>query len=396
MHSADKEGQHCCTRPGARTKPLSDSVAPARAEIGYAVEAGMAFASRLILLACLAHPAAAQTDRAQLPPAGDRLLVCNKAENTVSIFALATRTEVAVLKTGLGPHQVAVSPDGRTAVVTNYGGAKPGHTLTVLDVVAAKVLRTINLSQPGDASTLTNQLFLRPHGVQFVSQDHAIVTSEATRKLVLVDIQAGAIHRTWSTPQQTVHMVAVTLDGKHAAASSGADGMVVFLDLRADARTLPMPIRLGAGVAGLAVHPLTGDAWVANQSTNNLSIVSRKTGEVLATHDTGVVPFRVAFTADHAQVLVTCRESGELMIFDAAKRKLVREASIHGDRSEQSSLPLSVVSGPDSRLAYVTCARGEFVAIVDLESGDLIDRIDARKGPDGIAYARPRDVATKR
>ena len=48
-----------------------------------------------------------------------------------------------------------------------------------------------------------------------------------------------------------------------------------------------------------------------------------------------------------------------------------------------------MVCGPDSRFAYVTCARGEFVAIVDLQRGELVDRIDARKGPDGIAYARP-------
>ena len=84
------------------------------------------------------------------------------------------------------------------------------------------------------------------------------------------------------------------------------------------------------------------------------------------------------------------------MIFDASEQKLLREVTMHGDRSEQSSLPLDVVSGPDSRFAYVTCARGEFVAIIDLSSGQFIDRIDARKGPDGIAYARPRKLAIKR
>ena len=67
----------------------------------------------------------------------------------------------------------------------------------------------------------------------------------------------------------------------------------------------------------------------------------------------------------------------------------LREVSIHGDRSEQSSLPVGVTSGSDGRRAYVTCARGEFVAVVDLASAEVVDRIDARKGPDGVAYARP-------
>ncbi|MCK5940519.1 MAG: gluconolaconase, partial [Planctomycetes bacterium] len=55
----------------------------------------------------------------------------------------------------------------------------------------------------------------------------------------------------------------------------------------------------------------------------------------------------------------------------------------------QSSLPLGVVSGADGRRAYVTCARGEFVAVVDLTNGEVVDRIDTRAGPDGVAYARP-------
>lgn len=384
------------TRPSARTKPPNDSGATTRVTIGHGVEAGMALATKLISLAFLAVAANAQADGTDLPPAGDRLLVCNKAENTVSIFSVARRAELAVLKTGVGPREIAVSPDGRTAVVTDYGNAKPGHTLTVIDVVAAKVRRTINLQQPSGSPTPNNKLFLRPHGVQFVSDHRVIVTSESSRRLLLVNLKTGHIERTWSTPQRTMRMVAVTKDGKHAAASSVADGTLVFFDLTGIKSALPSLIKTGEGAEGLAVHPITGNAWVGNRSDNTISIVSRKTGKVAKTLDTGTAPFRVAFTADHKLVLVTCAESGELMIFDAANQKLLREGSIHGDRSEQSSLPLGVVSGPDSRFAYVTCARGEFIAIVDLKTGQLIDRIDARKSPDGIAYARPRETATKR
>jgi YVTN family beta-propeller protein len=232
--------------------------------------------------------------------------------------------------------------------------------------------------------------------VQFVSDHRVIVTSESSRRLLLVNLKTGHIERTWSTPQRTMRMIAVTKDGKHAAASSVADGTLVFFDLTGIKSALPSLIKTGGGAEGLAVHPITGNAWVGNRSDNTISIVSRKTGKVAKTLDTGTAPFRVAFTADHKLVLVTCAESGELMIFDAANQKLLREGSIHGDRSEQSSLPLGVVSGPDSRFAYVTCARGEFIAIVDLKTGQLIDRIDARKSPDGIAYARPRETATKR
>jgi DNA-binding beta-propeller fold protein YncE len=345
----------------------------------------MLYLPSLVLLASITLPAATQQTSSDLPPATDRLLVCNKVEHTVSIFAIAERKEIAVLPTGDSPHEVAVSPDGRTAIVSNYGGQKPGHTLTIVDVVAAKVLRTVELPQPGEQ----DKFFLRPHGVQFVSNEQVIFTSESAHRLVMVNVHNGKLGRTWASPQPTMHMVSVTQDGKHAAATSIRDGTVAFFDLTAAASDTVKAIRCGTHAEGLAVHPITGDAWIGNRGDNSLSIVSAQAQQVVRTLKTGDMPFRIAFTADHAHVLVTCAESGELQIYDAAKQELAREVSIHGDRSEQSSLPLAVVCGPDSRFAYVTCARGEFVAIVDLQRGELVDRIDARKGPDGIAYARP-------
>ena len=348
----------------------------------------------LMFLACLAIPAMAQEPQPRQlstppPPAGDRLLVCNKAEDTLSIFAVAQRKELAVLKTGQGPHEVAVSPNGRTAVVTDYGNQKPGHTLTVVDVVLAKVLRTIDLSQLREEAGSDNKKFLRPHGVQFVSDVQVVVTSEAARRLVRVNVQTGKVEQTWRTGQPTMHMVSATRDGALAAATSVVDGTVVFFDLANKDTQVAKSIKTGEGAEGLAVDPITGDAWVGNRDSNTLSIVSRKTGNIEKTLTTGTLPFRVAFTPDGKHVLVTCAESGELQVFDAQERKLAHEVSIHGDRSEQSSLPLGVVSGPDARFAYVACARGEFVAVIDLKSAQYIDRIDTRKGPDGIGYARP-------
>ena len=53
---------------------------------------------------------------------------------------------VAAIPTGEGPHEVAVSDDGKTAVVCNYGtGPNPGSTLSIVDVAAHKELRRVTL-----------------------------------------------------------------------------------------------------------------------------------------------------------------------------------------------------------------------------------------------------------
>ena len=49
------------------------------------------------------------------------LLVLNKSDNTVSLINVATKTSVATIPTGAGPHEVAVSPNGKLAVIANYG-----------------------------------------------------------------------------------------------------------------------------------------------------------------------------------------------------------------------------------------------------------------------------------
>src|SRR5687768_17124650 len=71
------------------------------------------------------------------------LLVLNKSDNTVSLINVATNTAVATIPTGAGPHEVAVSPNGKIAVVANYGTQQvPGSSLTVIDVAGKKILKT--------------------------------------------------------------------------------------------------------------------------------------------------------------------------------------------------------------------------------------------------------------
>ena len=82
--------------------------------------------ARLCLsLLCLCLPAAASAET---------LIVANKSDATVSLVNLLDGEVAATVPTGQGPHEVAVSFDGTTAVVTDYGTRDaPGSTLTVID-----------------------------------------------------------------------------------------------------------------------------------------------------------------------------------------------------------------------------------------------------------------------
>src|SRR5690606_41252029 len=47
--------------------------------------------------------------------------------------------------TAPAPHEIVVSRDGRTAVVSEYGHREPGHTLGVYDAHTGRLLRRVDL-----------------------------------------------------------------------------------------------------------------------------------------------------------------------------------------------------------------------------------------------------------
>jgi len=83
------------------------------------------------------------------------LIVGNKAENSLAIVDPADGKVLGRVATGMGPHEVVVSADGKTAFVANYGtGPAPGNTLSVIDLMTQREIRKFDLSP-----------LSRPHGL---------------------------------------------------------------------------------------------------------------------------------------------------------------------------------------------------------------------------------------
>jgi DNA-binding beta-propeller fold protein YncE len=317
-----------------------------------------------------------------------RLIVLNKAEATASLFDPATRKEVALVPVGDAPHEVATSPDGRLAVVCNYGGQKPGNTLTVLDVAAGKALGTIELrgEETDGVGGRKEVSFLRPHGIRFLPDgQRVVVTSEKTQRLLVVDVKKGIVERALETPQTLLHMVALAKDGAQAFGASVADGTLGTFAL--DGSKPASVLKTGDGAEGIAVAPGSGEVWVANRAADTLSVVAADGGEVLQELATSSFPIRVAFTPDGACALVSCAEAGEVQVWSTKTRKLVHTIELLGDKTENSPLPIGICVEPEGACAWIACNRGEWLAVVDLHTWSVVDRVPARKGPDGMAFA---------
>jgi YVTN family beta-propeller protein len=310
------------------------------------------------------------------------LLVANKGEATLSLVDLARGAVVATLPTGEGPHEVAVSPEGRHALVANYGGREPGSSLTLIDVPGARLLATIDLEE-----------HRRPHGVVWLDGRRALVTSEESHALLLVDTVSKRVTAAYPTGQEVSHMVAAAPGGRRAFVANIGSGSVTVLDLRRGERVAV--VETGEGAEGIAVAAGGDQVWVTNRAADTVTVLDAHTLEKLATLPSKGFPIR-AEAASGDRVLVSHAATGDLSVFSTTTLQEVKrvdlgveaadpEDRLFGDRFGDSSVPIGIEVTPDR--VYVAHANADVISEHDAETLERLRLIRAGKEPDGMAWS---------
>lgn len=319
--------------------------------------------------------------------AASTLVVANKTGNTVDLVDAKSGVSRATLETGHRPHEVAVSPDGSLAVISNYGDREsPGASLTLIDLRAAKVAGTIGLGENH-----------RPHGLAWLDGSEVAVTTEGSKRLLVVDVVMGAVVREIETAQDVSHMVAVSRDRKRAFVANIGSGTVTAIDLESGRKL--QDIETGKGAEGIAVSPDGGELWVGNRDSDTISILDPVTMKVTATLACPGFPIRVAFTPDGSRVLVSAAKSGEVVLFDVKARKEIARRKLDlknapdaarrlfGDRFGESPVPVGIVVAPDGKHAWIAATQADMVVVVDTQTLEVKNLLRAGKEPDGMAFA---------
>jgi YVTN family beta-propeller protein len=236
----------------------------------------------------------------------DTLVVLNKSEATASLIDLDSGNVRATLPTNHGPHEAAVSPDGRLALVGNYGTReKPGSSLTVINVPEAKVIKTIDLGE-----------YRRPHGLLFLPDGRrALITAEDNKVLLEVDVEKGTVVNAFATEQDVSHMVEVALGGRKAFVANIGSGSVSVIDL--EKGIIVRTITTGAGAEGITASVDGKEIWVTNRSADTVSVIDAESLEILAQIPCASFPIRAKATPDGKHVLVSCARTADIAVLDA-------------------------------------------------------------------------------
>ncbi|MES2305630.1 MAG: cytochrome D1 domain-containing protein [Gemmatimonadota bacterium] len=309
-----------------------------------------------------------------LPLGAQTLVISNMNNTTAQLIDIARGAVVATLPTTSVPHEVAVSPNGKWAVVTDYGAQQPGSTVTLIDVATAKVAKTISFAP-----------YQRPHGAVFLNDNKTLVlTAERDSLLVLMDVEAGKIIATRRTGQRVGHMVAIPRDQRTAYVANITAGTLSIVDLAGTAD--PVVIKVGTQTEGIGVSPDGRSVWMGSNNTGKVYIVDAVLRKVVDSVQTSGTPYRIAFTPDGKLAIVTNPEQDEIHLYDVASHAERAKVKITSPDGKPVG-PQGIIISPDGSRAWITMGTANYVAEYLVPELRSVRQWDVAAGPDGIAWS---------
>lgn len=304
------------------------------------------------------------------PAGAATLLVLNKDDATLSFIDPATGSSTAIVATGAGPHEVAVTADGRIAVVSNYGGESAGDSLSVVDLATRKERARVNL---GDLH--------RPHGLA-TSGRFAYFTAEDARHIGRLDTATGQVDWRFPTNQQRTHMVVASRDGRTLFTSNMGSDSISIIERSGDGVARQTLVSVGKTPEGLDLTPDGRQLWTSNAEGGSVSIVDVATRKMVKTFDIGTRRSnRIKFTPDGMLALVSDIDAGELVVVDVKSQAVKSRLPIGRGAS-------GILVVPDGSHAYVAAAGERKLVSIDLKSLTVSGQVATGGGPDGMAWVR--------
>jgi YVTN family beta-propeller protein len=322
------------------------------------------------------YPAAApSSDGPRAATPREALLVLAKRDHTLAIVDPATLAVIARVPVKEDPHEVTTSADGRTAYVSNYGGGA-FNTLSVVDLVAQAPLAPVDLGPLRGAHGLMSR-----GGKIWFTAEGAKVVGSYDPKRAQVDWVLG-------TGQDRTHMIFVTDDLRRVVTTNVSSGTVSILEQvtgegpgNAREHWEQTIVPVARGDEGFDVSPDGKEIWVANAQPGTLSIIDFATKTVTQTLDAGVRGAnRLKFTPDGKRALISSLRGGGLVVYDVHTRTLEKRIPLGRGTA-------GILVQPDGRRAFVACSPDDDVAVIDLQTLNVVGHIAAGHEPDGLAWA---------
>ncbi|ADW70826.1 YncE family protein [Granulicella tundricola] len=334
----------------------------------------IASSSRLLtLIACLAMMQPLWAQAHTEASAHGTLLVVNQADHNVSFLPASSGAASAVDVGGITGHELALTPDGRTAFIPIYGNSgvgKPGtdgQTMTVVSVPSHKVIGSVDFGHP-----------VRPHCAIFDKKRNLLyVTTELDKAITVIDPKSLKIVGTIPTGQEQSHMLTISHDGRFGYTANVGPGTVSVLDLNTRKTVKIIPI--SAQTQRISISADDRKVFTADQTKPQLAVIDTATNTLQSWIPLPEIAYGTAPTPDGHWLLAALRPTNQVAVIDLKTMKVTTTIDV-------PKTPTEILIRPDGKAAYVSC--GGKVAVIDLATWKVQSILQAGAGADGLAWAQ--------
>lgn len=306
------------------------------------------------------------------------LLVANKGDHDLGIVDPAAGQQLATVpEGGVTGHEVAASPDGRTAYVPIYGNSgvgKPGtdgKNMVVIDIASRKVTGNVDFGHG-----------VRPHCAVFGPKNGLLyVTTELDKTISIIDPSTLKIVGTVPTGEPESHMLAISHDGRRGYTANVGPGTVSVLDL--DAKKTLTVIHISGETQRISISPDDSLVFTSDQTKPRLAVIDTTTNKVKTWVPLPGTGYGTAPTPDGHWLLVCVPGVNKVAVVDLGSMKVAQTIDV-------PKTPQEVLVRPDGQMAYVSCDASHQVAAIKIADWKVDKLVDAGKGADGLAWAAAR------
>jgi DNA-binding beta-propeller fold protein YncE len=304
------------------------------------------------------------------------LLVANQGSHDLSLIdPNAGKQLTTVPVEGVTGHEVAASPDGKTAYVPIYGDSgvgRPGtdgSKLSVIDLASRKVVHTIDFGHG-----------VRPHCAVYDRNSGMLyVTTELDKTVSIIDPKTLKIVGSIPTGQEQSHMLALSRDGSRGYTANVGPGTVSVLDMKARKTLAIIPI--STSTQRIAISRDDSMVFTADQAKPQLAVIDTTTNKVKTWVPLPAVGYGTAPTLDGRWLLVAMRGSKGVAVVDLKTMQVAKTIEVPDG-------PAEILIDPNGKTAFVACNAKNQIAVIDLGQWKVTQLIDAGKTADGLAWAK--------
>jgi YVTN family beta-propeller protein len=325
--------------------------------------------------------------------AGTALIyVTNRGGTTIDVIDAATNKVVQTIGNIESPEVVRFSPDGSRLYIP-YRGA---NELIVMDRKSEKIIKKVPLSGwPNEAqTTLDGKLVL-------VCIRNTATTAEDAGALDIIDTKS--LQRVKSIPvERGLHDIAVTADGKYAAAGAPGGHFVVVFDLQK--MEIAWRVHYDYGVNPIVIENNPDGSgkriFVQLGPTNGFSVVDfaqRKEVAFIKVPDEPkgfgngceAISHGIGISPDQKTLWVNSRTANSVFAYSLPDIKLLGHVSLPDQpipgKAPRGSSPAWVTFSPDSKTVYISSCGIKTVTAIDVQAMKEVARIAVGEMPDRIS-----------